>query len=110
MRILRRRLGLSQRELAFLLGYDSDSQVSRLEDGSRIPNLFEALMLELVFEMGTTLIFELLHQRARQSLIQRIEALKAGLVASSSRHRRVSYKTAQLDRLLVLLQAKEDPI
>lgn len=110
MRILRRRLGLSQRELALLLGYGSDSHISRMEDGSRLPNIFEGLMLELVFEMDCGLIFDGLREKARNELVQRIRNLKAEAAGSPYSRRRMSYKTAQLDRLLVLLRAKAGSI
>jgi transcriptional regulator with XRE-family HTH domain len=105
IRILRRRLGLTQKELARLLGYGSDSQISRLESGSRIPTLFEALILELVFEMGSALIFDTLREEARHHLLERIEQLKAELAAAPQSNQRVSYKAGQLERIVALLQS-----
>ena len=54
---LRRQAGLSQDELAFLLGIEAGSRVSRHETGAREPQLGAVLGYELVFRRGAHEIF-----------------------------------------------------
>jgi transcriptional regulator with XRE-family HTH domain len=49
IRMLRKQRGLSQDELAFLLGWKSGSAVSRLENGRRKPSLETLLTMEVIF-------------------------------------------------------------
>ncbi|MCG3198814.1 MAG: helix-turn-helix transcriptional regulator [Candidatus Omnitrophica bacterium] len=49
LRAFRRGAGLTQKEVAFLLGLPTASQVSRLEHAVREPNLKILLALELLF-------------------------------------------------------------
>ena len=49
LRPLRRRFGLTQRELAFLIGAKSGTVISRIERGERVPNLATARALALLF-------------------------------------------------------------
>jgi transcriptional regulator with XRE-family HTH domain len=52
----RKRLGLSQEEVAFLLGWNGSAQTSRYEHFCRIPTLQTALALSHIFQ---TSIYEL---------------------------------------------------
>lgn len=105
LRVLRRRLGLNQRELAYLIGYDSDSQLSRLENGSRFPYLTEVLLIELVFGRASKDIFPGLHRTVTTELKARVKLLKADLEGQQPRRRRVPFKTAQLERVLASLDS-----
>ena len=102
VRLLRRRAGLTQRELAFLLGYHSESQISRLENGSRVPRASELLMIEMVFGVTSAAVFPRLGERASAFISARIAELRA-LDPGHSRSNelvRTSFKTAHLDRIL----------
>ena len=107
MRVLRRRLGLSQSELAYVLGHDSHGYVSMIESGSRTPLLAEVLLIELVFGIPAVTIFPEIRQAVGQSVSHRLKRLTADLRACSSRARR-SYKTAQLERVLASLRTRDD--
>ena len=102
VRLLRRRAGLTQRELAFILGYRSESQISRLESGSRVPRASELLMIEMVFGVASAAVFPSLGERASAFISARIAELRA-LDPGYSRSKelvRTSFKTAHLDRIL----------
>ena len=108
MRVLRRRLGLTQRELAYVVGHDSDSgHVSRIENGSRTPQLAEVLMFELVFGVPATTIFPQVRLAVGNSVAQRLKHVTADLRGSASLRPRVSYKAAQLERVLASLRSRD---
>lgn len=105
LRVLRRRLGLSQRELAFLLGH-SESQVCRLERGSRTPLLAEALVIELVFGVPVKAIFAEFHEAVTTTLLGRARDLRSRLRKVSQGSDELSLKTSRLDSLLRHLSAR----
>ena len=108
MRILRRRLGLTQRELAYVIGYKSDSQISHIENGSRTPQLAEVLMMELVFGVPAVTIFPEIRSAVGTGVSHRVREIMADLPESDSFHPRVSYKAAQLERVLASVGSREE--
>jgi len=76
IRLLRRRAGLTQRELAVLLGYRTHSQISRFENGSRLPDASELLQLEVIFGVVPSGVFPHLRDRAAKAVLVRIRKLK----------------------------------
>src|SRR5665213_265160 len=77
IRLLRRRAGLTQDDLATLLGYRSHSQISRFESGRRLPATDELLMLEVIFAVAPGGVFPHLRDRATKTLVARIDKLLA---------------------------------
>jgi len=57
LRSHRKRLGLSQDELAFLLGSQSGAKVSRYESFTRVPSLETALALEIILKKPARELF-----------------------------------------------------
>jgi transcriptional regulator with XRE-family HTH domain len=109
VRVIRRRLGLTQRELAYLIGYDSDSQLSRIENGSRHPRLTEMLLLELVLGLPAVMLFPQIRQSIAREICVRAEALLASTQSTSTAASpRVLYKNAQLERLLASMRIQDD--
>ena len=108
MRVLRRRLGLTQRELAYVIGYKSDSHISHIENGSRTPQLAEVLMIELVFGVPAVTIFPQIRLAVGTKVSHRVKRIMAGLREFDSGHPRVSYKTAQLERVLASLRSRDE--
>jgi len=53
----RKRAGLSQPDVAFLLGNSDETQVSRYENDRRLPPLEVALALQEIFKVPTVLWF-----------------------------------------------------
>ena len=108
MRVLRRRLGLTQRELAYLIGYKSDSHISHIENGSRTPQLAEVLMIELVFGIPAVTIFPQIRLTVGSRVSHRLKRVMADLREPDSDNPRVSYKAAQLERVLASLRSREE--
>jgi transcriptional regulator with XRE-family HTH domain len=108
MRVLRRRLGLTQRELAYVIGYKSDSQISHIENGSRTPHLSEVLMIELVFGIPAVTIFPQIRLAVGTQVGHRLKRIMAGLPESDSPCPRMSYKAAQLERVLASVRSREE--
>jgi transcriptional regulator with XRE-family HTH domain len=78
LRTHRRTWGLSQRELADLLGFESPTHVSRLEHGKRVPGFETALACSTLFGVS---LYELFPQFAEQfgdALRERITHLQEG--------------------------------
>lgn len=89
VRTQRRRWALTQREVAVLLGFESRTSVSRIEQGKHVPNLETALALEVIFgvaprEMFPQVFGEIEEQVMRQSLV----LYEATLQSSKPRERR----------------------
>ncbi len=71
----RKRSGLSQDELAFLLGSKSGTKVSRHESGRREPTLKAALAYAAVYRVPVEELFPGLAQAAQMKVIGRKQAL-----------------------------------
>jgi transcriptional regulator with XRE-family HTH domain len=108
VRVLRRRLGLTQRELAYVMGYKSDSQVSHIENGSRTPQLAEVLMIELVFGIPAVTIFPQIRVAVGPKVSHRVRQIMTNVEESDSVHPRMSYKSAQLKRVLASLRSRNE--
>lgn len=75
LRANRKRLVLSQDEMAFLLGTESGTQVSRHENFVRVPNLEMALAYEAIFQKPAREIFDGLYQRIEGEVATRAKTL-----------------------------------
>ena len=71
----RRRWGLTQKELAFLLGYKSASIVSRLERQKHRPVYRISRSLTIIFGVTPMELFPALSDDIEQSVVDRIRAL-----------------------------------
>jgi transcriptional regulator with XRE-family HTH domain len=71
--ITRKRVGLSQKQLASLLNHKTADQVSRYERGSRIPTLLIALQLEIALRTPLKLLFPDLYEQLRQEVHQKVQ-------------------------------------
>jgi len=71
----RKRLSLSQKEVAFLLGNKGGAKVSRYERFDREPSLETALALEVIFQRSTSELFSGLYQKVEQEVIERAKTL-----------------------------------
>jgi transcriptional regulator with XRE-family HTH domain len=106
MRVLRRRLGLTQRELAFLLGR-AHVDISYFENGVRLPHLADALMIELVFGVPAVTIFPEIRDAVGDRVRRRAKRLLSEIQNSSADIRRVSYKSAQLENVVASLRTPD---
>jgi transcriptional regulator with XRE-family HTH domain len=111
VRMLRKQSGLTQRDLAHLLGYESASSVSYLEDGRKLPAVPELLTLELVFGVMAGALLPGLRHRVALALKTRIEDIQKFDEAyrATKASVRTSIKTVHLDRILASLRRQLDP-
>ena len=99
LRTYRRRSGLSQEEMAFLLGAMSGTSVSRHETGRRLPILETALAYEFILEMPTRTLYEGLFAGRRSEVQKRARGLCRSLEKKRGTPRR-NRKIALLKRLI----------
>lgn len=66
LRTYRKRFGLSQKELAFLLGVKSGEKVSRYERFEQLPNLQTALALQALFGVPIAELFGGIYEQAEK--------------------------------------------
>ena len=71
----RKRLSLSQDEVAFLLGTQSGSKVSRYERFASKPSLETALAFEVIYQRSTSELFGGLYQKVEQEVLARAKTL-----------------------------------
>jgi transcriptional regulator with XRE-family HTH domain len=84
VRTCRRRSGLSQRELAFLLGCENESKVSRYEHIARVPTLEAALAYEAVFGVPTRKLFAGVYEHTLITVQERAKVLVERLAQNKS--------------------------
>lgn len=75
LRTHRKRTGFSQEELAFLLGCQNASKVSRYERFARLPTLKTALAYEAIFGASIRELFAGIYEEIEQEVRKRAETL-----------------------------------
>src|ERR1700704_120829 len=85
LRTLRRRWGLTQRELAFLIGAKSGTIISRLERLKRIPNLPAALACLIVFDGTPSDVFPGIFTEIEEGVLRRATELYETLQGDPSK-------------------------
>lgn len=79
LRMQRRQWHLSQKELAFLLGYKNESIVSRLEREERRVTFGTSRACNIIFGSGIEDIFPALSREHDTQLLERLHQLRADL-------------------------------
>jgi len=79
LRTYRKRAGLSQGEVAFLLGCTNRSKVSRYERFARQPSLETALAYKAIFGISAQELFAGLYEKVEQRTVRRAKMLGAKL-------------------------------
>ena len=87
LRTYRKRSGLTQREVAFLVGCRNGAQVSRYEKRRRLPPLRTALAFEAAFGVPVSVLFAGLREVAGKAVGERLLALKSKLESSPAQGR-----------------------
>jgi len=82
LRTYRRRTGLTQREVAFLLGWETGTQVSRYEKRRRLPPLATALACEAVLGVPVAELFAGVQENAVKAIGKRMVELRSKLQAT----------------------------
>jgi len=68
----RKRWHMTQKELAFLLGYDGNGYMSRLETGDREPQVEELILLEIIFQKAGHHLFSKYYRSVSDKLLHRL--------------------------------------
>lgn len=55
--LLRKKIGLEQKQVALFLGHKTTNQISRYERGTKLPNLKTALKLEIIYRLPVNILF-----------------------------------------------------
>lgn len=84
LRTYRKRAGLSQDELAYLLGTKSGSKISRHERYVRQPGLTTALAYEVIFRVSVRRLFAGLYEDAERRVGRRAGVLSRKLTTVAS--------------------------
>src|SRR3989442_15572245 len=84
LRTYRKRSGLSQREVAFLVGCRNGAQVSRYKRRRRLPPRRRALACEAAFGVPVSELFAGLREAAGKAVGERLLALKSKLETNPS--------------------------
>lgn len=71
----RNKMGFSQKRVACALGLKRTSLLSRYEHGTRVPNLINALKLEIVYRTPVAFLFSSLYLDLKKEIREREEAL-----------------------------------
>src|SRR5439155_20600695 len=96
LRTYRKRSGLTQREVAFLVGCRNGAQVSRYEKRRRLPPLRTALACEAAFGVPVSVLFAGLRDVAGQAVGERLGALRSKLETSWAEGREARIATQKL--------------
>lgn len=97
----RKRLALSQDEVAFLLGTSSGAKVCRNERFVRAPSLETALAYEAIFKRSVSELFGGLYQKVEQEVGER-----ANILISRQSHTKLNQQTSRKREALTALLAK----
>lgn len=79
LRTHRKKLGLTQREVAFLLGCHSGAKVSRYERSARMPTLNVILAYEVIFQKPACELFAGVYDRAERKTMRNLRLLVSRL-------------------------------
>lgn len=85
LRTYRKQSGLTQREVAFLLGCETGAQVSRYERRRRLPPLRTALAFEAIFGVPVERLFAGIRETVGANVEERIERLGTELQKQSAK-------------------------
>jgi transcriptional regulator with XRE-family HTH domain len=88
LRTYRQRIGLTQPELAFLLGMESGGSVSRYENGHRLPLLRTALTFEAVLGVHVSEIFAGVRAEIEHEVVSRIQQFRTTQINDVQNERR----------------------
>jgi transcriptional regulator with XRE-family HTH domain len=99
LRFLRRKSGLSQSELARILGTVTGGQVSRHERSVSPPTLIAAFGYQVVFQKPVSEIFPGLFHTIESGVVERIESFERDLGESTARGRAAAPVARRLEWL-----------
>ncbi|MDA2933538.1 helix-turn-helix transcriptional regulator [Acidobacteria bacterium AH-259-D05] len=98
LRMFRKRMGLSQDEIAFLLGSENGANVSRYESDTNQPGLKVTLAYEVIFGVQARRLFAGLVQEVEQETKHRVRLLVQKL-GKQKQDKMTAHKLAMLKTL-----------
>lgn len=98
IRAHRRRSGLTQRELAGVLGY-TEAQVSRHERARALPPLVTALVYEALFRVPVAELFPHAYQKVKGDIETRLTEMEQALQKKSAKGRAANMIARKLEWL-----------
>jgi len=104
LRPLRRRWGLTQQELAFLVGVKSRTAVSRIEASKRKPSLNVVFICMMLFNTAALELFPGLMSELHKATLERVNELYEELQGDPSKTTRL--KLDFLEQLLKRIESK----
>jgi len=72
----RKKMGLSQKRAAYFMGLKGTNSLSRYEHGVKLPNLMNALKLEIVYRTPVAFLFRELYEELKKEIRKREERSK----------------------------------
>lgn len=72
----RKKKGLSQKRVAFLIDQKTPSQLSHYERGDKRPNLTNALKLEILYHVPVAYLYHELYDKLREDIHTRESSLR----------------------------------
>lgn len=87
LRMYRRKSGLSQRELAEVLGLITEWRISEHERSITVPRLLTAISYEIVFNIPLSKLFPGFYEAVRGNIESRLTELEARLQESNAKGR-----------------------
>jgi transcriptional regulator with XRE-family HTH domain len=99
----RKKLGLTQRQLAFVIGLETGSRISVLEKGAGLPTLREAVMFERLFGRDLRELWPRWASEVEQTLEDHVRQLRDGLARHTLRSIRKQQRTEFLRRQLAII-------
>jgi DNA-binding XRE family transcriptional regulator len=104
-RSYRKRSGLSQREIAHLLGYPDQGPVSRHERLCCVPPLMIALSYQAIFRVPISDLFPGAYETAKQAIEERLAKMESTLQQCSAKGR----NAAMIARKLEWMWERQNP-
>lgn len=100
LRTYRKRSGLTQDEVAFLLGCQSGAKVSRFERQAREPNLRTALACQIIFGIPAEDLYPGVYAEVEEAVTERARALAERFRGKTNPDPRQAQKMAVLKSIL----------
>jgi len=97
LRYHRKQSGLSQREIAQLLGYPDQDPVSRHERSRSMPPLIIALSYQAIFRVPVSELFPGHYEKTRRTIDERLAKMERDLHEGSARDRSASMTAHKLE-------------
>lgn len=99
IRSSRKRCGLTQDELAYLLGQLNDSSVTRLESGEYLPSVHVIFALEVLFGVSARELLPGIFANVERQTVDRIGVL-AGTLMKKANNPHIAHKLDALARVV----------